>query len=293
MRKVHANWHMQYQEYPPPAALAGQIQCIWRLRDAAPPDAPRTIFPDGHCELIAHLAVPPLCWDIVDGWHPQARTLFAAQRIVAVRLRSPGALDCVGVRLRPALSNAVIAGAAQRYRDRVVDLAALDAPFARALARAARNFARDRHGPLWNLVTRRLAETSHDVRIAGAVARIESAAGRVRIDALARLAALSPRGFQLRFRKVVGLTPKEFARLVRLQSILRALDQDESSVAEVASDGGFPDQAHATRELRRVTGHTPARLRRELRRHLNQGDGDLAIRLAAAFVRGTSNVKDA
>jgi len=62
----------------------------------------------------------------------------------------------------------------------------------------------------------------------------------------------------------------------------------------VASDRGFADQAHVTRELRRVTGLTPARLRAELRRHLaGEDDGDAAVRMAAAFVRGTSNVKDA
>ena len=140
IRSVHGNAHMDYQEFAPPAALAGQVACAWRLRDATPPDAPRTIFPDGHCELIVHLGMPPQCWDAVDGWHPQARTLFAAQRVAAVRLRASGVLDCVGVRLRPARSNAVMPGAALRFRDRVVDLATLDAPFARALARAARNF---------------------------------------------------------------------------------------------------------------------------------------------------------
>ncbi len=285
MRNVHGNAHMQYQEFPPPPELAQQVQCAWWLRDPAPPDIPRTIFPDGHCELIVHLAPPPQCWDAIDGWHGQARTLFAAQRAIALRLRSGGRLDCIGVRLRPARSNAVIAGAAALYRDRVVDLAALDAPFSRALARAARKFSRGDSDPLWKLVAKRLAQNQTDARMANAVERIEASAGRVRMDALANQAALSRRGFQLRFRAAVGLTPKEFARLVRLQATLRALDRSDSSVADVASDGGFADQAHATRELRRVTGLTPARLRAELRR---DRDGDLAVRLAAAFVRGAA-----
>ena len=91
------------------------------------------------------------------------------------------------------------------------------------------------------------------------------------------------RGFQIRFQAAVGLTPKEFARLARLQATLRALDGGDESIAALAGDGGFADQAHATRELRRVTGLTPARLRSALRR---DRDGDAAIRMAAAFVRG-------
>ena len=284
---------MDYREFPPPAALAAQVQCAWRLRDATPGVAARTIFPDGRCELIVHLATPPRCWDAVDGWHSQARTLFAAQRVIAVRLEAAGPVDCIGVRLRPAASTAWIPATAARLRDRIVDLATLDAGFSRSLALAARRFAAGQHDSLWKLLGRRL-DGQPDPRIDAAVARIESSAGRVRIETLARASHLSMRGFQVRFRAEVGLTPKEFARLTRLQAMLRALESADAGIAAVAADSGFTDQAHVTRELRRVTGHTPARLRDALRRHLKgDNDADAAVRMAAAFVRGTSNVKDA
>jgi AraC-like DNA-binding protein len=274
---------MEYLEFPPPPGLAAHVQCAWRLRAAQPATAVQTIYPDGRCELIVHLARPPRCWDAVAGWQVQAGTLFAAQRVVAVRLENAGALYCIGVRLRPAASNAAVPHAAGRFHDQVVDLAALDAPFARALARAARRFARGEQAPLWRLLGARLAHHPVDARIAAAIERIEASQGRARIAAIARAVALSMRGFQTRFRAAVGLTPKEFARLTRLQATLRALDQSSARISELASDGGFADQAHATRELRRVTGLTPARLRTELRR---DREGDTAVRLAAAFVRG-------
>lgn len=274
---------MDYEEYPPPPALAGHVECLWRLRQARPTGAPQTIYPDGRCELIVHLGSPPRCWDAVHGWHRQARTLFAAQRVVAVRLEATGPLDCLGVRLRPAVSNLWLRGAGGRHRDQVVDLAGLDAAFSRALARAARQFAAAAPQALWKLLEKRGAATPPDARVEAAIARLERDAGRTRIDSLARAAALSMRGFQVRFRGAVGLTPKEFARLTRLQVTLRALDDSDARIADLASDGGFADQAHATRELRRVTGHTPARLRAALRR---DRDADAAVRLAAAFVRG-------
>jgi len=285
---------MHYHEFPPPASLAAHVQCAWRLSDAAPGDGARTIFPDGRCELIVHLGVPPRCWDVIDGWHHQSRTLFAAQRVSAVRLEATGPIDCIGVRLQPAASAVAIAETGARLRDRIVDLARLDQGFSRALGRAARQFADGSDAPMWNLLTRRVAQRDVDPRIAAAVLRVEASAGRARIDTLARAAALSMRGFQVRFRAAVGLTPKEFARITRLQATLRALDGSDASIAAVATDSGFADQAHVTRELRRVTGFTPARLRDGLRRHLDgEADADLAIRLAAAFVRGTTFLKDA
>jgi methylphosphotriester-DNA--protein-cysteine methyltransferase len=274
---------MDYREIAPPPELAAHVECLWRLRQPRPAGAPQTIYPDGRCELIVHLAAPPRCWDAVHGWHRQARTLFAAQRVVAVRLEATGPLDCVGIRLRPAVSNLLVRGAALRHRDRVVNLESLDPTLSRALARAARGLVRGAPRSVWKLIARRCENVLIDACVTAAIDRLERDAGRTRIDSLARAAALSMRGFQTRFRAAVGLTPKEFARLTRLQATLHALDASDARLAELASDGGFADQAHATRELRRVTGHTPARLRAALR--LDR-DGDTAVRLAAAFVRG-------
>ena len=91
------------------------------------------------------------------------------------------------------------------------------------------------------------------------------------------------RTFQIRFLECVGLRPKEFARILRLQATLRGLDRGEESLAQLALGSGFSDQAHATRELHHLTGVTPARLRRALR---GDRDADQTIQLAAAFVRG-------
>jgi methylphosphotriester-DNA--protein-cysteine methyltransferase len=274
---------MEYSELTPPAALADHVQCLWRLR-APPASTVQTIYPDGRCEVIVHLAVPPRSWDAADGWQVQARTLFAAQRVVAVRLELRGELDCVGVRLRPAAAN-ILLPRKSRIRNRIVDLATLDAAFSRALTRAVREFAAGTDASLWKLIGRRCAGSRIDARIAAAVDRIERSGGCTRVDALARASALSMRGFQIRFKAAVGLAPKEFTRVVRLQATLRALDSSNARLSDVVSDGGFADQAHATRELRRVTGLTPARLRAELRR---DRDGDAAVRLAAAFIRGYS-----
>jgi AraC-like DNA-binding protein len=273
---------MDYDEYPVPDMLQRFIRCIWRLKDDEPGGSPQTIYPDGQCELIVHLGPPPECWDAVAGWHRQASSLFAAQRVTAVRLRATQPLDCLGVRLRPAASALLGARALEAHRDRIADLAGIDRALSRSLRAAMRNFARGDDANLWRLLARICARHSLDARIESATARLESSAGKARIDAAARAAGMSIRGFQIRFRQCVGTTPEEFARLMRLQATLRALDGD-TSLSELAADTGFSDQAHATRELRRVTGLTPARLRMELRR---DREGDAAVQLAAAFVRG-------
>jgi AraC-like DNA-binding protein len=275
---------MDYREWPVPADLQRHVQCVWRLADAAPGTGTQTIYPDGRCELIVHLGEALRCRDET-GWHEQARNLFAAQRVAAVQLQSAGAIDCFGVRLQPAASGLIAGRSLPKYRDRIVDLAGLDVSFARSLRRAVRKFAAGDEAPLWRLLEIRCRGAVIDARIEAAVLRIESRGGQVRVDSLPRAAGLGLRAFQTRFRAQIGLTPKEFARIVRLQAVLRALDGGVLPLAALATDAGFADQAHATREVRRATGLTPARLRTELRR---DRDGDATVRLAAAFVRGQS-----
>lgn len=281
MRRLRKCHRVNYQEYPPPAALARHIACVWRLTDPAPRSGIQTIYPDGRCELIAVLGARSRVWDSVMGWHQQAGTLYAAQRVTAVQLEATGAMDDIGIRLQPAAS-ALITRDLEPLRDRVVDLASLDARVSQSLDEAARAFARDDFEPLWRLLERLAAAFAIDAKIEDSVARIEASGGGVRIDTLARAAGWSVRTLQTRFLAAVGLSPKEFARVLRLQATLRALGGD-SPLADLAFDAGFADQAHATRELKRVTGLTPARLREELRRDRESRN---TIEIAAAFVRG-------
>ena len=274
---------MEYREYEPPPALRRHVQCAWRLYDDAPSSAIRTIYPDGRCELVAHFAQPPRALHAPGGWQLQARKLFVAQQRGPVRLVAEGRLDCVGVRLRPAASAVVVEEPVQ-WRDRVADLAELDGEFATHFAAAGARFRADpADAAFWSLIGSRVLTCDIDERIETAVDRLESNDGRGRIESTARLVGMSLRGFQTRFLACVGLSAKEFARLLRLQATIKALDTGDDTLSQLALDAGFSDQAHATRELTRLTGVTPSRLRAALR---NDRGGDDAIRLAAAFVRG-------
>ena len=274
---------MDYREVQAPASLGRHVHCVWRLRDVPRPREVQTIYPDGHCELIVHLEPPPRLRELGLGWRRQSGTLFAAQHRAPIRLAWDGPIDCMGVRLRPAASAAIVAHPA-RLRDRIVDLAGIDPDFARSLRATV-----ERHGvqpageSLWSLLEARLLRYAVDEQIEAAVAQLESEEGRERIEANAARAGMSLRSFQTRFLACVGLGAKEFARMLRLQATIRALDSGGDPLSQVAVAAGFADQAHATRELTRLTGETPARLRAALRA---SRDGDDTLRLAAAFVRG-------
>jgi AraC-like DNA-binding protein len=68
-----------------------------------------------------------------------------------------------------------------------------------------------------------------------------------------------PKQFVHRFRAQIGLTPKRFARVRRLQRLLRAVHGHGGvDWAAVAVDHGYFDQAHLINDFRAMTGLTPA-----------------------------------
>jgi AraC-like DNA-binding protein len=273
---------MAYREYPVPKALRRHVQCVWRLQ--APPHGPQNIFADGRCEVILHFGEPPSAWSAEHGWQRQAPLLFAAQHRGAIRLASEHRLDCVGIRLRPSASAAIAASRLAELRDRIVDLSTLTAEFATALGAGAVRFTVDPADPeFWALLEAQLSSHPINGRIEAAVATLESKAGQISVAATAAAAAMSIRALQTRFLECVGLSVKEFARILRLQALIRSLDERSEPLSQLAAEAGFSDQPHATRELRRLTGSTPALLRQSLQQNR---DGEDALRLAAAFIRG-------
>ena len=85
----------------------------------------------------------------------------------------------------------------------------------------------------------------------------------IRISELASIACLSKKQFERVFLAMVGMNPKEYARIVRFQQSLKLMqNQPESiSLAQISYQCGYSDQSHFIREFRTLSGYTPLSLR--------------------------------
>jgi AraC-like DNA-binding protein len=79
----------------------------------------------------------------------------------------------------------------------------------------------------------------------------------MRVSNARALAELSPKRLTAAFRAEVGLAPKAYLRVRRLQAALRRLDTGGARGATIAADLGYFDQAHFVREFRSFTAMTP------------------------------------
>lgn len=95
----------------------------------------------------------------------------------------------------------------------------------------------------------------HDPAIAWAAAALRRP---VSVAAVASRLGLQPKTLGRRFAAQSGLTPKRFARVCRLQAVLRAVRQTaQVDWCALAAEHGFTDQAHLAHEFRALAGIAP------------------------------------
>ena len=82
------------------------------------------------------------------------------------------------------------------------------------------------------------------------------------LDALARLAGLSPRHFCTEFRRHVGVAPMAYLAHRRLAAAAALLRGTTEPVGEVGRRVGFPDPYHFSKRFKARYGVSPTRLRR-------------------------------
>lgn len=91
---------------------------------------------------------------------------------------------------------------------------------------------------------------------------VRSAKGCISIQDLADANFISLRQLERRFKEYIGLTLKEYSRIVRFnhtQNVI--LNSPEKSLLEIAFDTGFFDHSHLAYECKRISGENPSYFR--------------------------------
>jgi AraC-like DNA-binding protein len=103
----------------------------------------------------------------------------------------------------------------------------------------------------------RLCTPNSDKLLLKAIEIIRVTGGNIRMKKLIETLYISQDAFEKRFRKVVGTTPKQYASIVRLQSLTKELKKG-SRFSDLAIDAGFFDQSHFNNDFKLFTSYTPS-----------------------------------
>lgn len=173
-----------------------------------------------------------------------------------------GETHAVGIVASPVGCEAVFGIRPSRLRGRVVDLTEVWAP-AEQLRQALLESRLPATGML-DAVEAALTASIGPVpqaadRCEEAVAMLEADPARP-ISEVAATLGLSHGHLDREFTRIVGLSPRSLARIVRMRQLLTELDVLRPiDWAELAVGGGWYDQAHLIRDFKHYTGSTPSR----------------------------------
>lgn len=91
-----------------------------------------------------------------------------------------------------------------------------------------------------------------------AVSTILKTKGTISISQLRNQLFITERTFERKFNKEVGVTPKQFAKIIQFNfSLDQIKESDYTNFTTVAYENGFTDQSHFIRSFKKYTGGTP------------------------------------
>jgi AraC-like DNA-binding protein len=95
-----------------------------------------------------------------------------------------------------------------------------------------------------------------DKLVLAALEKIHAARGVIKIKELVQSLYISQDAFEKRFRRVVGVSPKQFSNIIRMKSIV-SNGFTKETLTEVAFNAGYFDQPHFNKDFKLFTGKTP------------------------------------
>lgn len=241
-----------YREHAPPPELKDFVECLW-TREATEPEkgsAVHRVLPDGCSDVI-------FLYD-ARGAHATAVGTMTRPLVVSEALSR----SFIGVRFRPGKATAFLGVPASELTDLTVPLIEIwPPPDAASLVARFEESATDQER--LDLLARVLLERAarmelSSVSVDEALRRIITSAGNLSIGTLASVVGVSRQHLAKRFAHDVGISPKAFARVVRLRQVLqRVRATPDPDWTTLALECGYYDQSHLIGEFREITGLTP------------------------------------
>lgn len=236
-----------YREYTPAPALQPYVACYWT--STAPAASSHRVLPDGCIDIL---------FDLSGDKYPDATVIGTMTR--PLLFETSGPVEMVAVRFRPGGAVPFLQLSAHEITDSNAQLT--DVWQTDRLAERIRDEA-DKTRRVRRLEAALLARLGdcgeYDARVQAAISVLEQPG--LSVEGVAATVDISRQQLTRLFRRHVGVSPKQFARVLRMQrlrSLVRRLSRPDWPAVALAV--GYYDQAHMIAECRALAGATPTEL---------------------------------
>jgi AraC-like DNA-binding protein len=253
---------MDYQVFAPVAELQPFVKCFWTM-DAGCMEEPvkQRILPDGCMEMMFHYGDNYRQYFTDGSSMLQPRSFIFGQITNYIEVEPTGITGIVSARFLPEGLTPFLSLPVSALTDKAVSITDIfgekGALLEKDIMAAGNNQQRIKiiETFLLSLLT---SQQAIDIIARSCVEVIFQSQGQLDVTELADKVKVNRRNMERKFTTVIGMSPKQLSKAVRLQSALKMLDQKKFiSLTSLAYESGYYDQAHFIKDFREFTGMSP------------------------------------
>jgi AraC-like DNA-binding protein len=220
------------------------------------------VYPQGSSELMFHYETPFSTINSEGQAKMQTECFLCTQKLTSMRVSPIGKIGLISVYFKPYGASVMFDVIANELNEINIDLGNVVGDKYKALIdeiASAANF-QIRIGIIEKYLLKRMALRSiYEIGPLGkAIDLINLRCGMLSVDDVASAACMSGRHLDRLFVKRIGLSPKQFIRVRKMNfaiSLMKA--KKKISLTELALEAGYYDQSHFTNDFKEITGITP------------------------------------
>lgn len=252
---------MNYQTYKPSENLSAFIKCYWTLEVPAGYSTERQrIVADGCVEMAFILGDDIKRFTSDTDFILQPRSMVLGQTIEPYYIQPTGYVNTFAIRFYPY-------GFANFVKEPISKLANKETPIselfdgANALEQKIIN-AKDTRQRIEIIeaffISILVEKTTVDGIVKSTVDALLSTNGNTSISSVLKENLSKRRQLERKFSKQIGISPKQLSKVIRLQTALKLLlNNDSETLTQIAYESEYYDQSHFIKDFKEFTGVTP------------------------------------
>lgn len=246
-----------YHEYTPDIRLTPWVKNYWTANGFVSSEVIPKVFPDG-------------CTDIIFTFGGTKGISYAGlfgTMTTFVEVDYPKSTQMFGIRFKPAGITAFTRVPMEKLTDRSVDLSLIETLFEKSFYETLpekQSVAEIVMHTNSSLLNRLSCLYQSDRQIICAVDLISHAKGQLSLASVATDVCLCQRHFERKFKSVIGVSPKMFAKIFRFKNALQCMQKYPSKdLLTIAVESGYYDHTHLIKDFKSLSGDTPNAFRQK------------------------------
>ena len=248
-----------YSKLQPPEHLKPYIDYFYSLKSASSAGKGREEpwFPIGSMDLIFDIGAPFQQGNSSDTLTERPQAFVAGLYEQGIKIKPTGPVHQVGIVFKPGKFRYFIKGDQKDHKGVITPLSEIygaESDRMMDLLTESKN-----EGERLQLLQLFAEETlRRDIKenyfIDHCVSKIKDSQGKISLSDLAGKGKTSNRHFRRIFKDYVGLNPKLFSKMVRLQSLIKMSTESTEDLNRLYDQLGYYDSSHLLRDFKNITG---------------------------------------